>query len=322
MDISVRREGPDRAAVQVSGEVDVSRAPELRRTLLAAVDACPGGISLDVMMATFRDCSGLNALLDVDRAAAERHRPLKITAAPAVQRLLTVAGAGAGPEAPAGTGTASGSGPGTPAGTGTGMGTGTGTGTAAGSGPSAGGDAGAFAGAGSTDRRPADRHPAGRDPVERAERGPAAAAGPALPEHRAGRHFAVRKVRLELPGAEDGRCVVFLEGLVEPSDASAFRNALAGADPGEPAYVVELSGLDLMTPTALTVLTDLGRTLAGRGRRLVLTGHRRLTDPVVQHSRSAGVVEVHATLDRALVSAAPRPPGPRPRGEPAGEAGQ
>ncbi|MFF4366776.1 STAS domain-containing protein [Streptomyces sp. NPDC001594] len=241
MNVTVRRDGPDTAAVRITGEVGTDRADELRLALLAALDACPGGISLDLARAGFRDCSGLNALLEVERAAAARHRPLTVTAAPpAVRRLLDVAG----PPAPATGGAA----PGTP-------------------------------------RR-----------------------ATAPPEPRGARGFEVSRARLEAPDPGDGLWVVFLEGSVEPHERAALRHALAGADPGTPAYVVELGGLRLMTPAATVVLTELGRTLSAHGRRLLLVGTRRLTDPVVQLSRTSGFVEFHARLDRALASAcAPRP---------------
>ncbi|GAA0286312.1 hypothetical protein GCM10010302_25730 [Streptomyces polychromogenes] len=234
MDVTVLREGPDTAAVRVTGAVDVDCADELRRALLAALDASPGGIGLDVARASFRDCSGLNVLLDVEREAAERRRPLRVTAAPpAVRRLLEVAG------------------------------------------PPVAADADGL---------------------------PAGFAAPARPEGRRG--FDVSRARLEVPDADDGVWVVLLEGSVEPQDRSALRHALDGADPGTPAYVVELGGLTLMTPAATAVLSELGRTLSGRGRRLLLVGPHRLTGPVVQHSRTSGFVEFHAHLDRALLSAA------------------
>lgn len=255
MNVTVRREGPDAAAVRITGEIDTDRADELRRTLLAALDACPAGISLDIARANFRDCSGLNALLEVEREAAARHRPLTVTAAPpAVRRLLEVAG----PAVPATDGQVPGTAP---------------RGTA----------------------------PPGRDGA---------------------RGFEVSRARLEAPDADDGHWVVFLEGSVEPHDRSALRHALAGADPGTPAYVVELGGLRLMTPAAGAVLTELGRTLSARGRRLLLVGPHRLSDPVEQLSRTSGFVEFHARLDRALASACSVGPGHRGADRPGLEDGR
>ncbi|MFH7600381.1 STAS domain-containing protein [Streptomyces racemochromogenes] len=258
MAVTVRREGHDAAAVRITGEVGADRADELRLVLLAALDACPGGISLDVADVNFRDCSGLNALIDLEREAAERNRPLKLAAAaPAVRRLLDVAG----PPSPA---------------------------------------AGAAPGAGAPGTSPPGPEP--------------------------GRGFEVTRARLEAPDTDDGLWVVFLEGTVEAHDGPALRNALAGADPGTPAYVIELGGLALMTPAAAAVLVELGRTLSTRGRRLLLVGPHRLTGPVVQLSRTSGFVEFHAHLDRALASASAPGPGhrapgrsPGPEADPAGE---
>ncbi|MFF2197536.1 STAS domain-containing protein [Streptomyces sp. NPDC058157] len=244
MNVTVRRDGPGTAAVRITGEVEPGQADELRLALLAALDACPGGISLDVARARFRDGSGLNALLDVEREAAARHRPLTVTAAPpAVRRLLDVAG----PPAPATGGAV----PGTV--------------------------------------RP----------------------GTAPPQPRGVHGFEVCRALLEAQDADGGHWVVFLEGSVEPDERSALRHALAGADPGTPAYVVELGGLRLMTPAATAVLAELGRTLSAHGRRLLLVGPHRLTDPVVQLSRTSGFVEFHAHLDRALASARASGPGHR-----------
>ncbi|MEW2371993.1 STAS domain-containing protein [Streptomyces sp. NPDC006656] len=254
MAVTVRREGPDTAAVRISGEVDVDCAGELRLALRAALEASPGGISLDVARATFRDCSGLNALIELEREAAERQRPLRVTAAaPVVRSLLDVAG----PPAPA-----------------------------------------AVAAPGTT---------------------PEAGAVPPGPDGRRG--FEVSRAQLEAPGAEEGQWVVFLEGTVEAHERTALRHALEGADPGTPAYVVELGGLRLMTPTATAVLTELGRTLSAHGRRLLLVGPHRLTHPVVQHSRTSGCVGFHADLERALAEAASAAPGHRSADEPARDRG-
>ncbi|WP_052713576.1 STAS domain-containing protein [Streptomyces katrae] len=254
MNVTVRREHPDTSVVQVTGEVDCGRAGELRRALLAALRASPGGIGLDLARAHFRDGSGLNALLDVAREAAAQHRPLRITAArPAVRKLLEVAG-------------------------------------------------------------PADRAADGQAPGT-AEHGTAEHVT-APPERDGGHGFGVTRARLVVPDGDAGHWVVYLDGSVEPHDRSALRQALAGADPGTPAYVIELGGLKLMTPAAGAVLADLGRTLSGHGRRLLLVGPHRLTGSVVQLSRTSGFVEFHAQLDRALVSACS--PGP---GRPARDSG-
>ncbi|MEU3914617.1 STAS domain-containing protein [Streptomyces sp. NPDC029721] len=249
MNVTVRREHPDTSVVQVTGEVDCGRAGELRRALLAALRASPGGIGLDLARAHFRDGSGLNALLDVAREAAAQHRPLRITAArPAVRKLLEVAG-------------------------------------------------------------PQDRAADGQAPGT-------AEHATAPPERDGGHGFGVTRARLVVPDGDAGHWVVYLDGSVEPHDRSALRQALAGADPGTPAYVIELGGLKLMTPAAGAVLADLGRTLSGHGRRLLLVGPHRLTGSVVQLSRTSGFVEFHAQLDRALVSACS--PGP---GRPARDSG-
>ncbi|MCF3184473.1 STAS domain-containing protein [Streptomyces polychromogenes] len=262
MNVTVRREQPDTSVVRVAGEVDSDRAGELRRVLLAALGASPGGIGLDLARARFHDGSGLDALLDVAREAAARHRPLRVTAAPpAVRKLLDVAG---------------------------------------------------------PPNRAADGQASGTAEHGTAEHGTAehrtAEHRTAPPELDGGHGFGVSRARLAVPDGDDGHWVVYLDGSVEPHDRSALWRALAGADPGTPAYVIELAGLKLMTPAAGAVLADLGRTLSGHGRRLLLVGPHRLTGPVVQLSRTSGFVEFHGRLDRALVSASSPGPGRPGRG--------
>lgn len=85
---------PDgRVRVTVRGEVDISAAPALERTLRRALRCAARGVDLDLGGTTFCDCSGLNVLLAARRRALEHGRTLTIrSAGPAVRHLLTVTG--------------------------------------------------------------------------------------------------------------------------------------------------------------------------------------------------------------------------------------
>ncbi|MET9852474.1 STAS domain-containing protein [Streptomyces sp. NPDC006450] len=79
--------------VRVSGEIDLSNASALRRTLLIALAAHRGDLFLDLQRVSFCDCSALNALLAVRRTALQAGRRLHITAAGRpVERLLQLTG--------------------------------------------------------------------------------------------------------------------------------------------------------------------------------------------------------------------------------------
>ncbi|GGT22839.1 MULTISPECIES: STAS domain-containing protein [Streptomyces] len=99
LEVAVTRNGAQNATVRISGEINGECAGELRRIVLAALDACPGGLALDVARASFRDPSGLEVLLATERRAAETGRPLTVAAAaPAVLQLPAVAGTGRRPD--------------------------------------------------------------------------------------------------------------------------------------------------------------------------------------------------------------------------------
>ncbi|MFE5657631.1 STAS domain-containing protein [Streptomyces sp. NPDC056517] len=95
---------PD-GTVVVSGEIDSATAPHLRRSLLAALDAHPEGVTLDLAAVTFCDCAGLRAFLTARAASAAprprldggRRRPPPLTfgpVSPRMTRLLQLTGTG------------------------------------------------------------------------------------------------------------------------------------------------------------------------------------------------------------------------------------
>ena len=78
--------------VAVEGELDGEVAPRLRRVLAAAIVAGER-ISIDLGRVTFVDSSGLRAIVDARRAAAEFDVELVVVAAaPEVSRLLHLVG--------------------------------------------------------------------------------------------------------------------------------------------------------------------------------------------------------------------------------------
>ncbi|WP_318211480.1 MULTISPECIES: STAS domain-containing protein [unclassified Streptomyces] len=62
---------PD-GTVVVSGEIDSVTAPQLHRSLLAALHAHPEGVTLDLAAVTFCDCAGLRAFLTARASWAAR----------------------------------------------------------------------------------------------------------------------------------------------------------------------------------------------------------------------------------------------------------
>ncbi|MFE2324345.1 STAS domain-containing protein [Streptomyces sp. NPDC059385] len=85
---------PDSGArCKVVGEIDFDNAAQLRQTLLTALAAHRGGVSLDLSAVMFCDCSGLSVLLRARRYASDQHLSLRISAVSRpVRRLLELTG--------------------------------------------------------------------------------------------------------------------------------------------------------------------------------------------------------------------------------------
>ncbi|MDX3098060.1 STAS domain-containing protein [Streptomyces sp. ME01-24h] len=84
--------GTARTEAVLIGELDAASAPELRRALIAALEA-GDGLDLDLRDVTGCDGAGLNALLELRNRAMAAHRTLTVTAASdTVLRLLDLTG--------------------------------------------------------------------------------------------------------------------------------------------------------------------------------------------------------------------------------------
>ena len=86
-----RQEAAGSTTLRVSGEVDLTTAPELERAVLAAQQ--PGTqLTLDLSAVEFLDSSGLQILLDADIRAREQGSLLKVIAGTGeVARVLELA---------------------------------------------------------------------------------------------------------------------------------------------------------------------------------------------------------------------------------------
>ncbi len=83
----------ERVIVQLSGELDLTCAPEVRQTLDELLSAGFEQIVIDLRGLRFLDSTGLSALLASHRSARERGCELTLTRAPdAVQRIFEVTG--------------------------------------------------------------------------------------------------------------------------------------------------------------------------------------------------------------------------------------
>jgi anti-sigma B factor antagonist len=77
--------------VEVSGEIDMATAPELRAVLDRATDEASSGIVIDLLDVSFMDSSGLGVMI----AIRQRHPDLEmsiVTDDGMVQKLLTTTG--------------------------------------------------------------------------------------------------------------------------------------------------------------------------------------------------------------------------------------
>jgi anti-anti-sigma factor len=66
------------SVVRLSGEVDVSRAPALRRSLNRAVDNRDVGLVIDLTEATYLDSAGVNILFELADAMGRRQLALAL----------------------------------------------------------------------------------------------------------------------------------------------------------------------------------------------------------------------------------------------------
>jgi anti-anti-sigma factor len=83
-----------RAALSLSGELDLASAPLLRACLENQLDTGRRYTRVDLSAVTFVDLAGLTALLTAHEAYQQRHGKLVLVAlSPSVQRLVSLVGA-------------------------------------------------------------------------------------------------------------------------------------------------------------------------------------------------------------------------------------
>ena len=83
---------PDRIVVRLTGETDLSTAPQLTDELARAAARGTRTVIVDVAGVRFWDCSGLHALADLTRDLGRAGRQLRIVGAgPQTRRLIAMA---------------------------------------------------------------------------------------------------------------------------------------------------------------------------------------------------------------------------------------
>lgn len=82
--------GPSQVVVRLTGETDLSTAPQLTDALEQAAGLGTRHVVVDVGCVRFWDCSGLHALVDLTQQLARAGRQLRIAGAPAATRRLVV----------------------------------------------------------------------------------------------------------------------------------------------------------------------------------------------------------------------------------------
>lgn len=99
MDLGVSTEQvPGGWLVEVSGEVDLHSAPQLRAALDTAISGATGrtasapAVLVDLGAVRFMDSTGLGELVGAHRALEEKGGRLLLVSNPRVQRLLTLTG--------------------------------------------------------------------------------------------------------------------------------------------------------------------------------------------------------------------------------------
>ena len=79
--------------VEISGEIDIQSAPELRDELLRVIRRRGPQLALDLAGVTFMDCAGLNVLLATRRRAQLEEGSVRIIrASPRVRRMISLLG--------------------------------------------------------------------------------------------------------------------------------------------------------------------------------------------------------------------------------------
>ena len=79
--------------VEISGEIDIQSAPELRDELLRVIRRRGPQLALDLAGVTFMDCAGLNVLLATRRRARLEEGSVRlIRASPQVLRMISLLG--------------------------------------------------------------------------------------------------------------------------------------------------------------------------------------------------------------------------------------
>jgi anti-sigma B factor antagonist len=93
MDIAVSRENGAGTVIAITGEIDVSHAAELRRTLLSEISSPAAAVTVDLAGVTFLDSSGISVLIAGHNAAAEAGVPYVVTGVTGrVAHVLTITG--------------------------------------------------------------------------------------------------------------------------------------------------------------------------------------------------------------------------------------
>lgn len=78
--------------LEVTGEVDLSTADQLRDAAIAALTPYGGTLRIDLAEVTFMDSTGLGALVAVHEYAGDQHRVLIQNPRRNVQRILEITG--------------------------------------------------------------------------------------------------------------------------------------------------------------------------------------------------------------------------------------
>jgi anti-anti-sigma factor len=83
--------------VPLSGELDITRAPSLRRELLAVADNRDIGMVVDLSEVTYLDSAGLNVLFELAERLAERRLEIAVVvpAGGLIERVVSLVDLGA-----------------------------------------------------------------------------------------------------------------------------------------------------------------------------------------------------------------------------------
>jgi anti-sigma B factor antagonist len=78
--------------LEVSGEVDLETADQLREAAINALSPYAGTLRIDLAGVTFMDSSGLAALIQIRKRAGAAHQVVIQNPRPNVQRILAITG--------------------------------------------------------------------------------------------------------------------------------------------------------------------------------------------------------------------------------------